>query len=106
MDRHNPDLIYCINGRIYRGEKPWVVDFETPSVFFGFIGGGLSYAKKISKDLASCSALLPYSQAGAIGFRGIYGEGFNDKLVVSRNLVQIPKEKRQKHFDYRLRHPG
>ncbi|MDD9954374.1 MAG: glycosyltransferase family 4 protein [Candidatus Woesearchaeota archaeon] len=110
MDTHDPDLIYCTNGRVYLGKKPWVVDLETPSVFFGYNFKTMTkYKDDIKKILlrSNCKAILPYSRVGKEGMIGLFGKTIAKKITICRNAVLPPKTvAKKKHKDFTMLFTG
>jgi glycosyltransferase involved in cell wall biosynthesis len=89
-DAQRPDLVYCLNGRLYHGDLPWVVDAENPLVFFGYTWGGLRVCRSRVRTLLSrknCEAIIPYSQWGAVGLDGVFGKAIAKKMIVSKNII-------------------
>lgn len=95
IDKLNPDIIYCINGILYYGEKYWIVDIENPTVFFGYNIKTFKHYKKnieliLEKD--NCKAILPYSITGKKMFLANFkSKKLKNKLFVSNNVITIPK---------------
>lgn len=110
VDNVHTDLVYCINGRLYHGEKPWIVDFENPSSFFGFNAKAIKkYKNEVKEILArgNCKAILAYSKTGRKSFLKLFGGEFNDKVLIVPNSIDLPsKTAQQKHRGFNILFTG
>ncbi|MFH1840205.1 MAG: glycosyltransferase family 4 protein [Nanoarchaeota archaeon] len=111
IDTHNPDLIYCINGKIYYGNKPWVVDFENPSVFFDYnLKAFKKYIKKNEEILSreNCKAIIAYSEEGKKSFLANFtSEKIKSKVCVIPNVIYSPKNvKKIEHNGFNILFTG
>lgn len=110
MDRSDADLLYCMNGRLHRGEKPWVVDYENSSVFFSFnLRATLRYAPRLKRvfQRETCKAILPFSETGKESFLSLFGADIEHKVHVAPNVVPLPENtKKLKHEGFTILFTG
>lgn len=111
IDKLNPDLVYCVNGRLYRGKNPWVVDFENPAVFFGYnLRTFVRYKNKIEKIFMqdNCKAIIAYSNGGKRGFlKNFKSEKIKHKVQVIQNVVfPLKNIKKVKHSGFNILFTG
>jgi glycosyltransferase involved in cell wall biosynthesis len=111
IDLLNPDIIYCVNGMLYYGNKPWVVDFENPTAFLGFNFLAFKrYKNKIKNVLlkSNCKAIMAYSKTSKESFLNCFGKkDFEEKVHVVNNCIELPiKIKKIKHSSFNILFTG
>lgn len=85
VDKLNPDIVYCINGIIYYGKKPWIVDFENPTIFsFYNYKSLLKNKQKIINSLKveNCKGIISYSNSGLNAFNSF----FEDEDLLNKSI--------------------
>lgn len=107
--RKNCDLIHT-SGVIPLNRKPWVVDVERASSFFGLQEKKLyerSYRKKVEKMLSSphCKKVMPHNEASKKSILNAYDtSGFEDKIeVVYPAIEPLNKEKNKTRNDEKIK---
>lgn len=109
IDSIDPDLIYGLNGQLYLGDKPWVVDFEDPLVFAGHNTATLKYRKRMKKIFQkdNCKGIIAYSKTDKDSFLEIFGRDLEEKVYVSYNVVDTPENREKiEHDDFTLLYTG
>lgn len=110
LDKYDSHRIYCINGRLYWDEKPWVVDFESPAVFFGWNFTAMRRYKERVKNVLqreNCRALLASCETWKKSCIELFGEGLRHKVHIVPYAIRPPKETtRIKHGGFNILFTG